>query len=429
MFEKLKQIYNSYTPKFIKDKIHLLKWNYAGTKIKHDILIKSIREKTTPIKVLFIASNLPMWRNQRLYELLKNDKRFNPVILVVPFRRYDEVEAKKNNNVLKEYFEEKKNNFVCLDSNEEINKFINSFSPDIFFPTQQYQNIYGNRADYEHNLNRLVCYIPYGLITIVDEFVYNTQLHNLCWKVFLPTNLHYKTAKRMMANNAKNVCIVGDPRTDDLLERGADPWKIFKDGKKRKKLIWAPHFSIEEDGLLHRASFLWLCKEMQKIAKDYENSIQLAFKPHPMLYNVLVKRWGIEKTEQYYNFWRNSANTQLEEGNYTDLFAYSDAMIHDCGSFTGEYMFTQKPVMFVTKDKQNIFRTADEFGKECLNLHYFGDSIIDVRRFVDLVVLNDNDALKEHREIFFKNHLQMPNNQSFAQNVYNQLLNSLGLKE
>ena len=70
---------------------------------------------------------------------------------------------------------------------------------------------------------------------------------------------------------------------------------------------------------------------------------------------------------------------------YLALFKYSDALIHDCGSFTIEYLYMDNPVMFLTLDEHhadNLNATA----KKAYSLHYKGRSRIDIEEFVVSVI-------------------------------------------
>ena len=55
-------------------------------------------------------------------------------------------------------------------------------------------------------------------------------------------------------------------------------------------------------------------------------------------------------------------------GDYFDLFANSDAIVHDCGSYITEWLFTGKPCCFVAKDN-SIFKFFTALGNECIK-HY-----------------------------------------------------------
>lgn len=383
------------------------------------------------VNILFIAANVPMWRGQNLYSLLDNDPRFNPRIIISPYVRYTQAEASRHTDAMKDFFRKRGLDVpATTDAGFNLDKWMDEFSPDIIFFSQHYEGLHGNRLDIEHNPNVLRCFIPYGLPTMKDQFVYNLKPHNLAWRIYHATDLHLKTAKKLMANNAVNVRIAGDADADAFFATNHhDPWKVIPDGRKRKRVIWAPHFSIiKGSGFLNRASFLWLSEAMLELARRYMDTVQFAFKPHPHLHNTLcdLENWGREKTNSYYSEWRTMPNTQLEEGKFQDLFFHSDAMIHDCGSFTGEYMFARKPVMFMTKDASSIRKNADDFGHRCLDLHFIGNSVEDAERFLVDIVIPGKDPMAKQRENFFTRYLLPPNGKTTAENIYDDIVRSLG---
>ena len=154
----------------------------------------------------------------------------------------------------------------------------------------------------------------------------------------------------------------------------------------------------------------------------------MAFKPHPALLTQLYQHpeWGQERTDEYYELWRTMPNTQLEAGEFVDLFMTSDAMIHDSGSFAVEYHYSRKPVMFVSKNMKPILDTQSTFGLKAYDLHYIGKDEAGIRRFIDEVVLGGNDPLLPEREQFFRDYLLPPGGKSVAQNILDDILDSLG---
>jgi CDP-glycerol glycerophosphotransferase (TagB/SpsB family) len=107
---------------------------------------------------------------------------------------------------------------------------------------------------------------------------------------------------------------------------------------------------------------------MKELAVKYRSQVSIAFKPHPVLRSRLEELWGREKTDEYYRFWEELDNTFVADGEYAALFAASDAMIHDCGSFTAEYLYTGKPVLYVFRHDRRA--TENEFGRRALRAHY-----------------------------------------------------------
>lgn len=422
-------LWHNLVPSYIRKRKHYYV-NLKGPQHKRRLqkLVHNASEKS-PINVLFVAGNIAMWRAQDVYELFKADKRFNPYVIVVIPATYNRNEAEKQAAATKEYLMQKGTNVVSvLDNGFNLEKWFADFNPDIIFVYQQYSGILNNLLDVDRNYNRLLVQIPYGIPTLKSEMVYNTEFHNMAWRVYHASSIHLKTAKKLMANNAENVRIVGDPDFDKIQKSNNNPWKIIKDGKSRKKIIWAPHFSFFEGSFLVRSSFGWLYNEMINIAKKYSDSIQIAFKPHPHLYNQLLKHpdWGEERAREYYSIWESMENTQYVSGNFTDLFKFSDAMVHDCGSFTGEYMMVNKPVMFTTKDIDSVKSDADDFGLKCLSLHYVGSSIEDIEYFIENIVSDESkDSLRGERERFYKDCLLPPMGQSAAKNIYDDIISSL----
>ena len=120
---------------------------------------------------------------------------------------------------------------------------------------------------------------------------------------------------------------------------------------------------------------------------------------------VIEKKKGLKlETNDYYERWNSLDNTQLEEGSYIDPFITSDAMIHDCGSFTSEYLHTKHPVMYLVKDVEMENRFSP-FGKKCFNLHYHGHNKEEIERFIAEVVIGGNDPKRAERETFFDTYL------------------------
>lgn len=132
---------------------------------------------------------------------------------------------------------------------------------------------------------------------------------------------------------------------------------------------------------------------------------------------------GIERTDLYYNQWAEMSNTIFVEGQYDSLFNSSDGMIHDCSTFMVEYLYTGKPLMFVKKE-HSVY-PLNEFGNQCLNLHYQGQDIKDIQKFLMDIVLQGNDPMYNSRQEFKNLELLPPNNRTVAENIYYAMSKSL----
>lgn len=382
------------------------------------IVVFRLRHKKM-INVVFFAMSLPMWRHQRFYESLKKNPRFNAYIVILPSNTYTQDQQLKDVNTLREYFDSRgipyflgiKNDGTPFDVRKELN-------PDILFYPQPYSGYYVDKLSHNKFWDKLVCYTPYAFWTSKGAWSYALVLHQMAWKLFYSTDLHRKDAVKYSPRKDFNVEVVGYPTADDfLLSRHLDKWKPQSINKKR--IIWAPHFTVFSGGLLAQSNFLWMADFMIDLAKKYVNQIQFIFKPHPGLYTQLCSHpdWGELKANEYYNLWKTMDNTQIETGEFVDLFMTSDAMIHDCGSFTVEYHYSENPVMYVATDIEKQLEDKNDFGKLAMHQHYIGKNREDIIAFIENVVLNGNDPMSESRKKFKENYLIPPHGKSVAENI------------
>lgn len=410
---------------FIDHLYHLAKMIVCRYSITRTIHLHNVKKKKR-INVVFFAANLSMWRYQHLYELMSKHERFNVHIVLTPFLTYSREEKNKGIDELKKYFDAQ--NIKYIEANScDIKKDI---SPDILFYPQYYFNMLNKKCDARRFRNRLLCAYPYSFNSVYSSFFYNKAFHNAAWKLFYPTQSILNEAKHFAFNKAKNVVVTGYPNADDFLSpQVTDVWKV--QSKKKKRIIWAPHFTIEQKiSPLYLSTFLEFNVLMQCLAVKYADDIQFAFKPHPRLLTELykLKDWGKNKADEYFRWWDSQTNTQLETGNFVDLFKTSDAMIHDCASFSIEYFYTKKPAMYLCHDIEEVKKTKNEVGKAALDVHYIGKSEEDIVKFIEDVVLKDKDPMKEQREDFFNKNLLPPNGKTVAQNTMDEIMKSLDIK-
>ncbi len=408
--------------------LHL--WQYRATERQHRRLVEQLRHGRRPLRVVFIAIDVAYWRYQRVYELMAADGRFRPTIVLSPCLGHKNPEQEMER--LRRYFDGAGCSYVDYDFGREPFDIRKELAPDIIFFPQPYEHLLCPEHDCLNFYDRLVCYMPYGFWTSTGKFSYDLHFHNRAWRIYHCSGLHLQEARRVATNRGRNVRIVGYANADDYLRPDhEDPWKHMADGVRRKRIVWAPHFSIiaKNASMPPRANFLWMADLMVALARDYQDRIQMAFKPHPALLTQLYQHpdWGQERTDRYYDLWRTMPNTQVETGQYADLFMTSDAMIHDSGSFAAEYHYSRQPVMFVAKDMAPVLSTQSEFGRRCYDMHYIGADERDIRRFVEQVVLGADDPMRRQREQFFSDYLLPPGGKSVAQNVVDDIVDSLDL--
>jgi hypothetical protein len=405
-----------------KIKIHRIQHNYKR-------VLKRVQKKEK-VKVVFLLMHHADWKYEVVYRLMDKDERFEPVVIVCPYSVYGNefmlnVMDKAYNsfkeagyNVIKSY---NSTTGIFLDITKEI-------IPDVVCFTSPWKlTMPGYLID--NFFDTLTCYVPYGYETShLHEVYYNSEMQNFVWKFYLENYIHKTLSLKYSTNKSCNIFVSGYPGMDRFFygnNKPKDVWKI-KD-RKVKRVIWAAHHSIPGMGAsLDYSTFLDYYDSMLQIADNFKDKIQIAFKPHPILMEKLSNSeiWGKVRTEEYFQKWQNLENGQLEEGDYMDLFFTSDAIIHDCGSFVAEYMYTGNPVMYLMKD-ENIAERFNEVGQMALKTFYHGKNLEDIYIFFENVILGEYDSLKTERDWLFKKVINAPGDLTASENIFNNLVSEI----
>ena len=416
-------------PQFIKDipglrylknkasglRQHIYWWlNHIKQKRLASRIAREANADERTIKVAFILYELPFWKNEALFKAMQEDSHFTPAFWISdPFYVADEEIRKDIRNQCNEYVQ--KNNFLHFDdlSLEELRE---TFSPDFIFVFQPYSS--SIPFEIKELKKELPCFIPYCYSNSEGAWLYGDRKIRYFYRYYLESSYIQGEARKYMKNKARNTRVSGLPMATWLLNT-----RIKRDNNDRKCIIWAPHWTVglNENRTLNLSTFLIIGEAMLDIVKKYKDRIDFVFKPHPKLKRELYTTpgWGKERSDDYYRAWQEGENTRIEDGSYTELFAQSDAMIHDCGSFILEYLLMDKPCMYMMRPE-----TLSQFNrstKEALNCYEKGSTPEDIEKFIQSV-LAGNDPMSAKRQAFIHSYL-LPNNQSPVQNIIEDLLN------
>ena len=380
--------------------------------LKKSQKIRKIRKKDK-IKVLFVLTELGPWKTEILYLAMLQHPRFEPVLGVTT-----SPEDASFRKPLEDYLNIKKYEWKSI-YGRTISEDI---KPDIIFYQKPYYSAYNEDIRYDRHWNALFCYVYYAFNSVELDFATNVGLYNFAWQIYYENEMSAQCRRPLMKNKGKNIVVTGMPIQDMLLKPKSDfddPWKQLG---QLKRIIYAPHHTIGDihfDGI-EFSTFLSNADAMLEFAMKYKNKVQWAFKPHPLLYKNLVTVWGEERTNHYYQQWASLPNTQLELGRYEALFKYSDAMIHDCASFTIEYHYTLNPVLYLIKDEHHAY-CLNTFATKAFDLHYKASNKIEIEKFIQNVI-EDKDPMRMKREQFYNECLLPPNGKTSCQNIINAIL-------
>lgn len=376
---------------------------------KHQMLLAKIKGKER-IRVVFLAIHKSVWKVDLVFQKMLADPFFDPIILVCPYIAYGEERMWEDMRECLKYFNEKGySTYSSYVEKEQRWVKLDELEPDIIFFTNPHDL---TRKEYYEDayLNYLSCYVPY-FTDVASEYdlnnVYNQYFHNAVWINFLPDKYGLSRMSSVMANKGKNIKLSGSLFHEAINSDGKSEeiiWKIQH--SKKKKIIYATHQSINSDDVVNLSTFLSVGEFMMRIAIKYQKDVQWSFRPHPILKSKLYGHpdWGIEKTDAYYDFWRSESFTQIDEADYIDLFKTSDAMIHDCGSFILEYLFTGKPCAYILINRDLQLEAINNLGIDALKFYSQLTTGDDIESFI-LKIIKSEVNLASNYKNFIKEKL------------------------
>ncbi|ACT47821.1 CDP-glycerol:poly(glycerophosphate) glycerophosphotransferase [Methylotenera mobilis JLW8] len=355
-------------------------------RLKHARLLNE-KQSLSKIKVLFFVLQKSVWKLDTVFRAMLSDPLFDPVMLVCPCVSLQHEEMMAELEGTYQHFQ-KKGYPVINSYMQETDSWIElqTLAPDLIFFTNPHGITRPEYYDVAY-MNYLSCYVPYDHQVSQynnNQEQYNQCFHNAMWQIFVPHTESKDIFIHTAMTQGANVSVTGYPACEPYVDSILPSTSVWKPQDTNKaRFIWAPHHTINSPELPY-SNFLRYAELFQQLALQYADTVQWAFKPHPMLKSKLYEYegWGKEKTDSYYKFWESQPNTQLENGEYQDLFIASDAMIHDSGSFLAEYLYLKKPVLYLVA-AVNIKDYLNPFGVQAFDVCEHAYTKEDIICFID----------------------------------------------
>ncbi len=349
----------------------------------------------------FVLYDSSMWCGDDLYKFFADNERFEPTIFLCLRRDRSERELiEKDFWHGVEQFKSRGLNVVAV-SDENFSLPEHDL---LIFLTPYFETLPKAFQPLNLTARTLIYYIPYG-VNMSDSNLYYMSIYHLAEKVFLDTKFHVDLLKEKYNVNMLCGAYSGYPKLDVFFKSDKEfkfDWKLTR--PDAKKIIWAPHWSID-DGILF-ATFQWNYQFMYDSAKAHPE-ISWVVKPHPNLFFSAVKSGlfaSTEAFEKYLQAWNDLPNALVYTGAYyQNLFMTSDGMIHDSSSFTVEYQYLNKPMIYLTRDTQKF----NELGKGILNVSYLvdGKNLDGIAECLQKIFIEGDDYKADERKKFFDENL------------------------
>lgn len=380
------------------------------------------------IKIAFLVISAAEWGMEKIYRMLEQDDRTECYIVVSPLVDRD-LESRRDTYIQTVNFFEKNGYEVRGGCNEEFNVPVSwqemGGMPDIVMhSTPWIQSMSPVFQVINFPLMVLNYYIPYGIHVedsltgnYLEQCVYNKEFINMMKRIYTDSERNLHGYQKHGLLHGKNVVYSGYAKMDFFYETRdwseeqiRKLWKIPDAAKCQdiKKVIIAPHYSISGENVpLKFSTFAKNAYFFLYLAKKYCNQISFVFKPHPNLRFRAVKEKLFDSYEAYDAYleeWNSLPNAKVvQESDYLNLFDTSDGMILDSISFLAEYKYVHKPLLYLRRKEQAF----NPLGKCLLEVDYTakGEDYTEIEKFLQEVIINGNDILRDKRQQVFENEL------------------------
>jgi len=311
------------------------------------------------VRAVFFAELGEKWdAMESVYEYMRDDPRFDPVVVRTPVGRIAKRDGKREQEIIYKDFLTP----MGISSLEYDQYDIEKDCPELAFISQPYESCTLEQF-WPENIakhTRLV-YLPYYLPDLINDsnVLTLTQLpvYRFAWKVPCPTEKQRRFYCRYAVNRGANLVMTGIPKTDPYVALRTHPiphpkgWECLE-GKT--VFLWNSWYDDRLSSLRFFSEILeWF---------SAHNDCALIWRPHPMT-NTVTKLYYPGKYSAYQKNLekaRNAKNVILDTETFSGAaISASHALISDYSSLLPQYLLVDKPALWVRN--QNKYNFIDQF--------------------------------------------------------------------
>lgn len=367
--------------------------------------INVVAKREGRIKVAFILVFNSVFPTRPVFEAMLGNPLFDPYIVIAPnVSRGHRYQMQVYNEAVTSLTEQYPGRVIegYCERYDEYFELKDEFKL-IFFCNPYPKLVHRfHRLEYFLDKDVLTVYANYGFaaLSFWNE-VLTSEFYNKVWLACIETATNLNHLKKHQQISGINGKVTGYLKMDKMAA-------IVPEKRHRKRIIISPHHTVWGWSTLNIGNFLKYCQLFKELPKRFPQ-IDFVFRPHPLLFSNLIahKIWTQEEIDTYLAELEANENAVYDHsGDYLEQFVNSDAMIHDCGSFIGEYLYTEKPCCYMLKSEEQTKDGLVPLGQKCMENYYKAFTEEDIISFIENVVLRGDDPMKEQREQFVRTELK-----------------------
>lgn len=343
------------------------------------------------LNVIFVVQYIPGWNKlEPIYSKMKENARFNPIIVCVPL---DIVDHKLKGNKINDTYQ-----FFISHGYEAIDAIhgcgdwldLKKLYPDYLFHSRPYNAFMPKPYTSSHIVKyALIANVLYGatltkngLDVVIGENYFKNVYSYFAFDI---------GEKKFYENRFKHGISTGVQRCFPFGAIGMEQIMHAKVEMRRSRfritVLWTPRWST--DSYIGGSNFFNYKDVIIRLAKDHTD-ILFIFRPHPLMFGNFINTGemtekDVEEFKEYCNLGENIILDESKE--YADKFWNSDFLISDVSGIVPEFFITKKPIMYChTNTKFEFVDYAADMIRTCYEVRNSDDL---VRYFTTLVSGND----------------------------------------
>lgn len=329
-------------------------WDKSGTgselEEKLETFVRRLPEEVSyRVRAVFFAELGEKWdAMESVYEFMRDDPRFDPVVVRTPvFRVVNQGGTQKSETIYKDFLTP-----IGIPSLGYNEYSLEADCPDLAFISQPYESC-TLRAFWPETIAKVtrLVYLPY----FAPFSVYESARTALCempvyryaWKTIGSSQRHYEYYRKYAINGGGNMLVTGVPKWDATVRLRTSPVGIPEEWKKavegKTVFLWNTFYDFSGSSLPYFDSIYQWFQEHPECA--------LIWRAHPMTDTVTKLYYP----PQYYDQLQKcislveAAPNMVCDRNasYEASFCCTTAQISDLSSLMFQYLLLDKPVLYI----------------------------------------------------------------------------------
>lgn len=357
------------------------------------------------LNVIFIIQYIPAWNKlEPIYNKMKNDKMFNPIIVCVPLNIQNNLlQDDKYSNDTYEYFIQR--GYEAINALRVTGEWfdLRELHPDYVFHSRPYNHFmpkpYVSDVIAKYALICNVLYGPCmshnGLKVCINKDYYKNVYCYFAFDKY--EEIYYKDKFKIGIKKSIQLC---EAYGATALEQVLLDRESKKDSRFAKTVLWTPRWST--DPVIGGSNFFNYKDVITKLIQEYPENLFI-IRPHPLMFDNFIKTGEMseEEVKKYKEFCRKTNNVILDEGKeYIKTFWQTDFAIMDPSAIVFEYIMTGKPILYC--DTKGMI-SYTENALELIDAVYSIESANDLKELY-IYITNGNDEKYSNRRNYIKNH-------------------------